>query len=221
MTPPSTPYDICSGEKPHDGSSPCDSPSACDAYQKNEPMLGAEALEAQPQDFLRNSVDDCNIDVVPNFTVAEGRGTGVPVLESTPRISASNDMLRGDPGRQSYEHLRAFLQSNATACSVILRTVCFPIDQLVVLDILLPTLPTLISWDDVDRILASIRTEWCRVKALETLMSRLPTVLMGFGKDQVLRHFASSYYHNKVSSVLEDWLDSISPSAEGSSSSGS
>lgn len=155
-----------------------------------------------------NSIERCSL------YVTGGRNTDSPVPEGTPqtpRIS-SDGTPRYDTTQRGYDQVRSSEPTNViqvTACCEILRTISFPFDQLTVLDTLLPNLPNDLSWNDSNHIIRSIKVDWCRLRAFRALMSRLPTILTVSEKDQVLRNFTSSYYRNKIISLLDDSFDNL------------
>ena len=129
-----------------------------------------------------------------------------PQPPATGDASASDNPYGG--GLQLGGSTRHTSTLDATACSVILRKISFPIDQLTVLNILLPLLVVTLSWEEIEQIVRSVSTDWCRVAALRTLISQCTSVPDETDKARIVQGFTSSYYRNKVSTILDEYVGS-------------
>lgn len=189
-----------------------------DTCQQQDRLQNAARLEAHGMEACSGSAERAGCPVESHYTVTGGKSTSSPIPESTPRTpqTPSDGMPTFDPAHQI--HFRSYRSTptavvQAASCGMILSTISFPFDQLTVLGILLPSLPSQLSWNDSEHIIHSIKNEWFRWEALRTLMSRLPTIMTASEKDQVLRNFTSSYYRNRVTSLLDDRLDDMPESS--------
>lgn len=185
-----------------------------DTCQQDGRLQNAACLEAHGRQIFSDSAERASCQMEAGYAVTGGRSTDLPITESTPRTpqTPSDGMLSYDPSRQSCSQTCCSTPTKviqATSCGMILRTISFPFDQLTVLEILLPNLPSQMSWNESDHIIHSVKDEWFRTEALRALMSRLPTIMTASEKDQVLRNFTSSYYRNRVDLLLNNWLDDM------------
>lgn len=184
-----------------------DNPDSCDAEVDAAHPLHTEGSESRPQRISCGHADSLGPEcMICRSDAARGGTTAFP-LESRPQGPAPDNTAPGDytggSGLRRDSSPPGMSTIDAAACSVVLKKTSFPVDQLTVLNILLPVLEAPTSWQDIDQIVKTVSTDWCRLGAFRMLVPICSETPSGVDRACLMSRFTTFYYRGKVEIILD------------------